>query len=49
MVNLFSVFSHRPSQPKKRTEFFFNKSRNRPIAILLPAQECFELVGDDLI
>ena len=34
---------------QKGTEFFFDKSRNGPVAFLLPAQKCFQLLGDDLI
>ncbi len=34
---------------EERAEFVFNKSRNRMIAFLPPAQESFQLFGDDLI
>ena len=37
------------SAVQKRTEFFFDKSRNGPVALLLPRQECFQLFGNDLI
>ena len=34
---------------QKRTEFFFNKSGNRTVALLLSDEERFKLFGDDLI
>ena len=34
---------------QKGTEFLFNKSEDRPVALLLSGKECFQLSGDDLI
>jgi len=34
---------------QKGTEFFFNKSGNRTVALLLSGEESFQLFRDDLI
>jgi len=34
---------------EERTEFFFDKSWDRMIALLLPAEECLQLFGNNLI
>ena len=37
------------SAVQEGTKFFFNESRNRPVALLLPGEERLELFGDDLV